>query len=598
MSLSPGATAGSPEVLVPPPAKVRRGVRSWVAHQRILTVPFVALLVATLVGPVSVLVVYSVLTPGFYSVELEFTLRNFQDYVASPTGMGLLGRSIGTGLVVTTVIVVVSYVIAYTAAFKLGRFGNIILLVAVLSTMASFVARVSAWGTILGTNGLINRSLLGLGVISEPLTFLLFGRFAVGVVLIYMFLPLGILTIYAGLIGIDRDLVVASRDLGATSAQTFWRIVFPLSGPSVMTAFALCFILATSDYVTPRLVGGLSGQMAGATIETLFMSMGNYPRGAATAIAFVGSMGLVLAVLGLIAKAGLGLLPLSARMRSRPRTTLRSRSRLTRTLPRLRILETLTAVGMVYLLAPVVILTFFSFNDSPITGLPWRGFTTRWYTQVVNSSSFINSLQASLVIGSAAVVGSVLVGLPVALYLSRRGRDGQRNRLIEVLAYAPIAVPGVVIGAALLSAMIFVGVSLGRTPTAVVHMMLVAPFIILIVRAQLLGLDPSLEEAARDLGARKNYVLRTITLPLIRNSLVAATLLAAAISLDQLVVTNFTIGSDSTVPTWIFGQMEIGLSPSINAAAVIMLLIPTVLAVLSVLMRKSASVPQPDDPEG
>ena len=135
-----------------------------------------------------------------------------------------------------------------------------------------------------------------------------------------------------------------------------------------------------------------------------------------------------------------------------------------------------------------------------------------------------------------------------------------------------MAMPGVVIGVALLTTFIFLDIRLGIETTQAAHILLVLPFVVLIVRARLDKLDMRLEEAGRDLGASPRRVFRTITLPLIASSLLGAGILAAAISMDELLVTNFTIGAEATLPVWIASQMRSGLTPSINAIAVMTLL--------------------------
>jgi ABC-type spermidine/putrescine transport system permease subunit II len=123
----------------------------------------------------------------------------------------------------------------------------------------------------------------------------------------------------------------------------------------------------------------------------------------------------------------------------------------------------------------------------------------------------------------------------------------------------------------LLTSFIATGIRLGVLPTAAAHILLVTPFIVLVVRTRLQKIPRAIEEAGRDLGSSAARVFRTVTLPLLAPSLLGAGILAAAISLDELLVTNFTIGAQATVPTWISSQMRAGLTPSLNAVAVLML---------------------------
>ena len=156
---------------------------------------------------------------------------------------------------------------AYAMRFSLGRWGPRLLILVMATLLSSYIVRIFAWMTILGTNGLTNTVLLDLGVISHPLSFLLYGYFAIGLVLVYVYLPLAVLPIYAALQGVDPHAIEASRDLGATRLQTLRRVTIPLAMHGIRIAFAVSFIFAASDYVTPTLVGGLSGQMAGNVIQ-------------------------------------------------------------------------------------------------------------------------------------------------------------------------------------------------------------------------------------------------------------------------------------------------------------------------------------------
>jgi spermidine/putrescine transport system permease protein len=147
-------------------------------------------------------------------------------------------------------------------------------------------------------------------------------------------------------------------------------------------------------------------------------------------------------------------------------------------------------------------------------------------------------------------------------------------------------IPGVLLGSALLVSSRETGVALGLSATAIVHVMLLVSEITLITYARLTGIDSHLVEAARDLGASPSRALRSVTLPLLLPAIVGAALFAAAYSLDEIFVTSFTLGSENTLPVWLFGQARIGFTPGINAVGV-MLLFGTLLAfTLAVLIGR------------
>jgi spermidine/putrescine transport system permease protein len=231
----------------------------------------------------------------------------------------------------------------------------------------------------------------------------------------------------------------------------------------------------------------------------------------------------------------------------------------------------------VFLFAPIVTLILFSFDASGRGTLPLTDLSTRWYSEVVESPLVRAAFGNSLAVGGATTVVSVTIGTLAALAFYRR-----RSRLdapVTVFVVLPIALPPLVLGIALLSLYKTMGITLSLTTVTIAHVLLTAPLVLLVVGARLGNFDSSVEEAARDLGATPAQTFRKVTFPLIRSSVLAATLLVLAISLDEFIVTLFTIGPDSTVPVVIWGQMRRGVSPTVNAISTILLVI-TVLVVL------------------
>ncbi|MFN8946835.1 MAG: ABC transporter permease, partial [Alphaproteobacteria bacterium] len=148
----------------------------------------------------------------------------------------------------------------------------------------SYLLRVFSWKVILGYNGVINSGLMNLGVIQEPLEFLLYNQTAVIITLAHAYAAFAILPIYVSLEKIDRTLLEAAADLGDGAWSRFWRVTFPLSIPGVIGASVLIFVPTTGDYVTPAMVGGPSGQMIANIIQVQFLKIGNWPLGAALAL--------------------------------------------------------------------------------------------------------------------------------------------------------------------------------------------------------------------------------------------------------------------------------------------------------------------------
>jgi ABC-type spermidine/putrescine transport system permease subunit II len=178
-------------------------------------------------------------------------------------------------------------------------------------------------------------------------------------------------------------------------------------------------------------------------------------------------------------------------------------------------------------------------------------------------------LKTSAQIAGVAVIASLVLGTLVAVALKRFGPRARRLLWCGVLL--PYLVPGVLWGASLNTAAADQGFTLGPGITTVVHILLAVPLVVMIVYVRLAGVDLRIFEAARDLGAGPSRVWRTVTIPLMLSSLVGAALFAAAYSLDELFVTNFTIGRANTLPVWVLGQIRYGFQPWINALGVVLL---------------------------
>jgi spermidine/putrescine transport system permease protein len=219
-----------------------------------------------------------------------------------------------------------------------------------------------------------------------------------------------------------------------------------------------------------------------------------------------------------------------------------------------------------FLVLPLFLVILFSFNESALTSLPLTGLTFAWYERLFANESFLPALQNSLITAGAVAVLGVASGTLAALALARL--PGRRaNALISLLA-APMMLPALVIGLGLLSFFVrFLDLPLGLHAVVLGHWVIVQPFVIAIVYARLAEFDWSLVESARDLGASAFTAFRTVTLPIIRPTIVGAALIALSVSLDDFVIAFFTIGSGNTLPTMVWGMVRTSLDPTINAIA-------------------------------
>jgi len=254
-------------------------------------IPGVLVVLGLFLVPLVVFAIYSFMTAGLYAVSTPLTWDAYVSALTSSANHRLALNSLVVGLGTAVVTTAVGLPIAYFLRVAAGRWRLPILFLITASMFASYLVRIYAWRSILGSNGLVNSSLRSLGVIDEPLTFLLYSRLAVTIALIHIFLPYVVLVLYAGTGPLGQGLIEAARDLGAGSARLWARLIFPVMAAPLATSFLFVFVLSASDYVTPQLLGGIGGSTLGVQIQANFITVGNWPIAAATSflmlIAFV-----------------------------------------------------------------------------------------------------------------------------------------------------------------------------------------------------------------------------------------------------------------------------------------------------------------------
>jgi len=224
-----------------------------------------------------------------------FDLGSYAKGIGSRLYQAVLLRTVLVGFVTALIVVPVAYVLAYCMRFVFERRGRLILGLVLVSLFSGYLVRIYAWRTILGTEGLLNAFLLQLGLISEPITALIFSPWAVMITLVGLLLPLAILPIWSSMANVGRDHLEVANDLGATGLRLQRTVLLPMVLPGVSTAFALAFVLAAGDFVVPTMVGGAQGgTMVGNLIANEFRGSGaDWPMGAALAFLIMGLLVLV-----------------------------------------------------------------------------------------------------------------------------------------------------------------------------------------------------------------------------------------------------------------------------------------------------------------
>lgn len=266
-----------------------------------LAAPAAAWMVVFFAAPLVVFFVYSFLTAQLYDVAGPLTLEAYRDALTTDVNRTLALNSLVVGLTVAAATVLIGLPIAYWLRFAAGRWQVLVLFLITATFFASYLVRIYAWRSILGENGLLNSGLDRLGLVDEPLGFLLYNRFSVAVALVHIFLPYVVLVLYAGFRPISPALIEAAQDLGANALTRWRRVVIPLIAAPAATSFVLVFVLSAADYVTPQFLGGTDGAMLGVRIQAALTGTGNWPLGAALSFlmlaAFLGCYALTVLLL-------------------------------------------------------------------------------------------------------------------------------------------------------------------------------------------------------------------------------------------------------------------------------------------------------------
>ncbi|ATG47023.1 spermidine/putrescine ABC transporter permease [Celeribacter ethanolicus] len=266
--------------------KIRRFFRSEQGVGVMLVSPTALYALLLLAVPLVAIVVISFWTQtGVRDFDTAFTLANYKEALTDPLYRQLMLRSLMVSGLVTTITVVLAFPIAYFVSFGVKpEHKSLWIFLITIPFWTSYLIRVFLWKVILGYNGVLNSGLLAVGVIEEPMSFILYNVNAVVITLAHAYAPFAILPIFVALEKIDRSLLEASRDLGESRTMTFLRVTLPLAAPGVVAAVLIVFIPTIGDYVTPRLVGGPGGLMIANMIQTQFLRLNNAPLGATLAV--------------------------------------------------------------------------------------------------------------------------------------------------------------------------------------------------------------------------------------------------------------------------------------------------------------------------
>ena len=233
---------------------------------------------------------------------------------------------------------------------------------------------------------------------------------------------------------------------------------------------------------------------------------------------------------------------------------------------------------------PLIMVVIFSFNDSKLT-VSWKGFTLSWYRELFHDAALIEALKNSLILGGVSCLVAAVIGTLGAIGMARV--NYKSKGMMEYLSTAPIMVPEIILGMVFMAFFSLLGLPFGMTTLILAHTVFCIPYIYMLVKARLVGLDKSLPEAARDLGASEARVFFDITLPLIAPAIASGMLLSFAMSFDDVIISLFVTGVNvNTLPIKVYTSLKTGVTPEINALCTLMLAFTVAVVAVSALVGR------------
>ena len=543
------------------PASRRRAARSSGGERgHGLRTPLMSLPAALVVGagfllPLGLLVAYSFWPTVGGEVDVgAWTLGNYSRFFTEQVYWQTLLRSALFSSIAAIVTLALAFPVAYFVATKVAPQRRMLwVLAAVLPFGTSYLIRVLAWLNLLGDTGIVNDGLMRLGILDTPLEILNYGIPAVIVTFVYLLFPLAFLTTYISIERLDSSLLEAAADLGAKPWKGLLRVTLPIGRMGLMAGFAFCFITVMGDYITPQLVGGTRGTLFANLIVSKFDYTVQWGFGSSLALIMLVAM--------------FGFLLLGRRTIGTPDSV----GQFTRRYARVRApwLAAYSLVALVLLYVPILLLVLFAFNDADFAGLPIEGLTTRWFGSVFDNPVLIDSLETSLTVVFWTLLISLSLGTVAAVQLARaRGR--LRNLTLSTIAL-PMLLPPVVLGLGIILGLNALGLERGLWTIVVGHTVLILPIVTLLVLVRLEGLDPNLELAAMDLGAKPRQAFLRVSVPQALPGIVAAALIGFALSMDEFILTFLVTGSQQTLPLYIYSALRFQIRPDLNALSTLML---------------------------
>jgi putative spermidine/putrescine transport system permease protein len=523
----------------------------------------------------------------------SLSLQNFIRLVETPVYWRILLNTLDIAFWSACITVVAGYPLARMLASG-ERSGSSLLMIAIMIPLwTSFLVRALAWMLVLSRYGVINSTMLSMGLFDTPAR-LVNNYPAVLLAMVHGMLPLAVLTMYSVMQNIDPALTRAASTLGARSGHAFWRVYFPLSLPGVASAWLVVFVSALGTFIVPVLLGSPREMMIAGSIVEQINNNFNWGFAGALTCMLLGATLIVYLVfertLGSSVLSGGGASSASTgtgkglvQQWMRPfgtsilaavgTVTVFFEKMLEPVLGRRRtgngILLSFSAWLLVaFLVLPVVFVIPVSFSEDRFFSWPPVGFTTEWFEAYFTSTVWMKATLNSVLFAFVSAITSMLLGIPAALVLARRSVP--MRALLMMLVLMPIVLPNVIVSVGLFY--VFAYVNLVGTVWAIIigHTVLNLPYVIITVMAVLKNYDVRLDHASWTLGASKLRTFRLVTMPILRAGIVAAFLFSFVRSFDDLSIVLFLgAGQLSTLPLQLWSTALVGIDSTLAAVSTV-----------------------------
>jgi putative spermidine/putrescine transport system permease protein len=539
----------------------------------------------------------------------------FMGILGSPVYRTVIWTTVRIGLEATAITLVVAFPLAWILSRATGVKMLLLGLLVLIPFLTSVLVRTFAWLAILGQRGLINATLLSLGLISEPLP-LLFTEPAVVLALVHSSIPMMVFALVTVLRRIDGRTLLAAHTLGAPPVRAWLGIVVPLAIRGIQSGVTIVFLFTMASFIAPALLGNQRQQMLAQVIQSELETGADWPLAAA--------LGITLAATATIIVFGLSML---ARMFSRwqqpgsspaamPRHgTKHADTSLLRqavTLPKshfsfpvvqrffvLLAEPVYLIVIAIYILLPLLVLFPVSFSSADVLIFPPPGYSMRWFEKILGSPEWVAAGLTSLRIAMATCVLSFVLATATVLGL---GRNFRFQGVAEAFVQSPLTVPSVVFALGAYLTLSRVGLVDTEAGIIIAHTVLIFPVVYLIASATYSSIDPWFSFAAATLGANPWRIFRTIVFPLLLSGLAIGALLAMLLSFDESVASIFLSNlSVKTLPRKLWEGIRFNTSPESAAVSAMLLCVTCVVIIIGITLvygrRRNALLPVQARPE-